>query len=46
MALAITPGRDPDETPDDRVLANIATVAFVVVAVAFVVWLVWVYVIG
>ena len=43
MALAITPGRDPDETPDDRVLANIATVALVVVAVAFIVWLVWVY---
>jgi hypothetical protein len=46
MALAVTPGRDPDESRDDRVLANLATVAFVVVAVAFVVWLVWVYVIG
>jgi hypothetical protein len=44
MALAVTPGRDPDETPDDRVLANIATIAFVVVAVAFVAWLVWVYI--
>ena len=44
MALAITPGRDPDETPDDRLFANIATIALVVVALAFVVWLVWVYV--
>jgi hypothetical protein len=44
MALAVTPGRDPDETPDDRVLANVAAVAFAVVAVGFVVWLVWVYV--
>jgi hypothetical protein len=44
MALAVTPGRDPDETPDDRVLANIAGIAFAVVAVAFVVWLLWVYV--
>ena len=43
MALAVTPGRDPDETPDDRLIANIATIALVVVAVAFVVWLVWVY---
>ncbi len=39
MALAVTPGRDPD----DRVFANIATVALVVVAVSFLVWLVWVY---
>jgi hypothetical protein len=44
MALAVTPGRDPDETPTDRLLANIAAVALVIVAVAFVVWLVWVYV--
>jgi hypothetical protein len=44
VALAITTGRDPDETPDDRVFANIATVGLVIVAVAFVVWLVWVYV--
>ena len=43
MALAITPGRDPDETPDDHLFANIATAALVVVAVAFVIWLVWVY---
>jgi hypothetical protein len=43
MALAVAPGRDPDETPDDRVFANIATIAFVLVAVAFVAWLVWVY---
>jgi hypothetical protein len=43
VALAITPGRDPDETPDDRIFANIATIALVVVAVAFVIWLVWVY---
>ena len=45
MALAITPGRDPDETTDDRLFANIATIALVVVAFAFVVWLVWVYII-
>ena len=44
MALAVTPGRDPDETPADRLLANIAAVALAIVAVAFVVWLVWVYV--
>lgn len=44
MALAVTPGRDPDETPDDRLYANLATIALAVVAVAFVVWLVWVYV--
>jgi hypothetical protein len=43
VALAITPGRDPDETPDDRLAANVATVALIVVAVAFVIWLVWVY---
>jgi hypothetical protein len=43
VALAITPGRDPDETPDDRLTANIATIALVVVAIAFVIWLVWVY---
>jgi hypothetical protein len=43
VALAVTPGRDSDETPDDRLYANIATVALVVVAVAFVIWLVWVY---
>ena len=43
MALAVTPGRDPDETPDDRLFANIATAALVVVAAAFVIWLVWVY---
>ena len=43
MALAVAPGRDPDETPDDRVLANIAAVALAIVAVAFIVWLVWVY---
>lgn len=45
MALAIAPGRDPEETPDDRVYANIATAALILVAVAFVVWIVWVYVI-
>ena len=44
MALAITPGRDPDETPDDRVFANIAAIALALVAIGFVVWLVWVYV--
>ena len=43
MALAVTPGRDPEETPDDRLYANIAAAAVVVVAVAFVIWLVWVY---
>jgi hypothetical protein len=45
MALAVAPGRDPDESPDDRVLANLAAVALAIVAVAFVVWLVWVYLI-
>ena len=44
MALAVTPGRDPDETPDDRLYANIATIALILVAIAFVVWLLWVYV--
>jgi hypothetical protein len=39
----VTSGHDPDETPDDRIYANIATVALIVVAIAFVVWLVWVY---
>jgi hypothetical protein len=43
VALAVTTGRDPEETPDDRLYANIATVALIVVAVAFVIWLVWVY---
>jgi hypothetical protein len=42
VALAVTPGRDPDETPDDRLYANIATGALIVVAIAFVVWLIWV----
>ncbi|MCW2963827.1 MAG: hypothetical protein JWO17_1079 [Actinomycetia bacterium] len=43
MALAVTPGRDPDETPDDRLYANITTGALIVIAIAFVVWLIWVY---
>jgi len=43
VALAVTPGRDPDETPDDRLYANIATAVLIVVAIAFVIWLVWVY---
>lgn len=43
MALAVTPGRDPDETPDDRLYANMATIALVVVVIAFLIWLVWVY---
>ena len=43
MALAVSPGRDPDETRDDRVLANLVTAALVLVAIAFIVWLVWVY---
>jgi hypothetical protein len=43
VALAVTTGRDPEETPDDRLYANIATIALIVVAVAFVIWLVWVY---
>jgi hypothetical protein len=43
VALAVTPGRDTDETPDDRLYANIATGALIVVAIAFVVWLIWVY---
>jgi len=45
VTLAVTPGRDPDETPDDRLYANIATIALAVVLLAFVVWLVWVYLI-
>lgn len=45
MALAVTPGRDPDESPSDRLLANLAAVAVALVAVGFLVWLVWVYVI-
>ena len=44
MALAVTPGRDPDETPDDRLYANIATGALILVAIAFIIWLIWVYV--
>ena len=44
MALAVSPGRDPDETRQDRVLANIVTAALVLVAIAFVVWLVWGYI--
>jgi hypothetical protein len=43
LALVVTSGRDLDETPDDRVYANIATVALIVVAIAFIVWLVWLY---
>jgi len=45
MALAVTPGRDPDESPSDRLLANLVAVAVALVAVGFLVWLVWVYVI-
>jgi hypothetical protein len=41
----MTPGLDPDETPEDRVLANVAAVALAAVAVAFVVWLALVYLI-
>ncbi|MGH3004074.1 MAG: hypothetical protein ACRDM1_15655 [Gaiellaceae bacterium] len=43
MALAVTPGREPDESDLDRKLANVLTVAIALIAVAFVVWLVWVY---
>jgi hypothetical protein len=43
MALAVTPGRDPDESPDDRFFANLATGALVGLGVVFVAWLVWVY---
>ena len=44
MALAVTPGRDPDETPDDRILANLAAVAFAPRGTSrSSVWLVWVY---
>ena len=43
MALALTPGRDPDETPDDRLMANIATAALAIVVLLFVAWLVWDY---
>lgn len=44
MALAVAPGRDPDETADDRLYANLATAALIMVAIAFVIWLVWVYI--
>jgi hypothetical protein len=44
MALAVTPGRDPDESELDRKLANVVTAALVLLGVAFIVWLVWVYV--
>ena len=43
MALAVSPGRDPDETPDDRVMANIATAGLALVVLLFVAWLVWEY---
>jgi hypothetical protein len=40
----MSPGRDPDESRDDRVFADVAAIALAVVAVGFVVWLVWVYI--
>jgi hypothetical protein len=43
VALAVTHLRDSDETPEDRLYANLATGALILVAIAFVVWLVWVY---
>jgi hypothetical protein len=43
MALAVSPGRDPDESELDRRLANVVTVALTLIAVGFAIWLVWVY---
>jgi len=43
MALAVSPGRDPDESELDRKLANVVTVALGLIAVGFGIWLVWVY---
>ena len=43
MALAVTPGRDPDETELDRKLANVVTVALALIALSFAAWLIWVY---
>ncbi len=43
MALAVSPGRDPDESELDRRLANVVTVALCLIAVGFAIWLVWVY---
>jgi hypothetical protein len=45
MALAVTPGRDPDESRDDRLLANLVAIAVVLVGVGFLAWLVWVFLI-
>jgi hypothetical protein len=43
MAIAVTPGRDPEETKDDRRAGWIVLAAVLVVAVLFVLWLVRVY---
>jgi hypothetical protein len=43
MALAVSPGRDPDESELDRRLANAVTVALGLIAVGFAIWLIWVY---
>jgi hypothetical protein len=43
MALAVSPGRDPDESELDRKLANVVTIALGLIAVGFAIWLVWVY---
>jgi hypothetical protein len=45
VALAVTPGRDPDESRDDRLLANLVAIAVALVALGFITWLVWVYLI-
>ncbi|HEY5295434.1 MAG TPA: hypothetical protein VIJ70_08165 [Gaiellaceae bacterium] len=43
MALAVSPGRDPDESELDRKLANVLTAALGLIAVGFAIWLIWVY---
>jgi hypothetical protein len=43
VALAIAPGRDPEETPEDRIFGTVAMILAGVVALAFAIWLVWVY---
>lgn len=43
MALATAPGRDPNETRDDRLAARAVAAVLAVVLIAFVVWLVRVY---
>jgi hypothetical protein len=43
VALAAAPGRDPNETRDDRLAARVVGVVLAIVLIAFLVWLVRVY---